>query len=233
MMSRICANAPVPSAAIVPEFVMSEALPPMATPREVVPSINPALVTVAPMSSCHGAAAVAIDDPAGLIDDEQRKLSAERAGADNLVVDIGQRETAAAVGDQTVATGHRHRAAAGERHVVRRSAGSFWLVLPRRLMLPALLSVAASSVSVAPFRTLTVPELTSTPGIRRADHDVEVAAGGIDRRAAAEDRDVDGGAAALDEELAATGNAGAVIGAAGADGLGAAAEDGRRIGHAA
>ena len=30
-------------------------------------------------------------------------------------------------------------------------------------MLPALLSVAAPSVSVAPFRTLTVPELTSVP----------------------------------------------------------------------
>jgi hypothetical protein len=51
--------------------------------------------------------------------------------------------------------------------------------------------------------------------------------------APAEDVDVGRGAAALDEELAATGNAGAVIGAAGADSLGAATEDRGRIGDAA
>lgn len=42
-------RAPVPSAAIVPEFVMGA--PPMSTPVGVMASISPALVTVAPISN--------------------------------------------------------------------------------------------------------------------------------------------------------------------------------------
>ena len=67
------------------------------------------------------------------------------------------------------------------------------------------------------------PGIDKCPEIRRAAHNVEVAAGGIDRRAAADDRDVDGGAAAPDEELAATGNRRAGVEAMAADDLCAAA----------
>src|SRR5262249_28458817 len=51
------------------------------------------------------ATAVAIDDPTGLIDQEQHKFWAERASADDLVVDVRQREAVTVVSDN-IEAGH-------------------------------------------------------------------------------------------------------------------------------
>ena len=135
----------------------------MATPCEVVPSINPALVTVAlisnvpkmplPLPSMTPPASLMTNNagsPPSLPTPTILSLTLVSVNPPPLSVirllppDI-----------DTVPPPESVTLCAMNRVV--------WLELPKRLMLPALLSVAPPSVSVAPFRTLTAPELTSTP----------------------------------------------------------------------
>ena len=101
--------------------VRREGTPPMATPVRSSPQSVRRWLPSQVCPFAYGAAAMPLMIPPALLMTNSANSSASPPPR-NHVVDIGQRETAAADDDQIVATGHRHRTTTGERHAARPNA---------------------------------------------------------------------------------------------------------------